>query len=141
VHSRVQIFAVLLAALVLASCGHGGASHGDARRIVRIEERDFTIKSPHRLTAGDVRLVVENHGPDEHELIIVRVTGGPLPLRGDGQTVDEDAVEPLVVGILEPGAPGRSRTLDLYLSVGRYELICNMSGHFLGGMHTYLDVA
>jgi hypothetical protein len=137
----VQIFAVLLAALVLASCGHGGASHGDARRIVRIEERDFTIKSPHRLTAGDVRLVVENHGPDEHELIIVRVTGGPLPLRGDGETVDEDAVEPLVVGILEPGPPGRSRTLDLHLSVGRYELICNMSGHFLGGMHTYLDVA
>ena len=30
--------------------------------------------------------------------------------------------------------------LDVHLAPGRYKLLCNMSGHYLGGMHTALVV-
>ena len=65
----------------------------------------------------------------------------PLPLRTDGVTADEDAFEPrITVGALEPGAPGGTRHVHVHLAPGRYVLFCNMSGHFLGGMRTPVDV-
>ena len=38
------------------------------------------------------------------------------------------------MGTLEPGSPGSIRGLKVDLRPGRYELLCNMSGHYLGGM-------
>jgi len=70
----------------------------------------------------------------------VRARSSHLPLRPDGVTVDEEALERATVGVLEPGAPGSVRHLRVHLRPGRYMLICNMSGHFLGGMHTELVV-
>ena len=63
-----------------------------------------------------------------------------LPRRADGITIDEDALEAANVGALEPGAPGSVRELRLHLSPGRYEMFCNMAGHYFGGMHTELVV-
>lgn len=83
---------------------------------------------------------VDNRGPDNHEFILVRVGGAPLPFRPDGMTVDEDAVERRTVGALEPGEPGSVRLLRVHLAPGRYEFFCNMSGHYLGGMHAALTV-
>jgi uncharacterized cupredoxin-like copper-binding protein len=54
--------------------------------------------------------------------------------------VDEEALEPRILGMLEPGAPGDVRTLRVHLSPGRYVLFCNMSGHYLGGMRRTLVV-
>jgi uncharacterized cupredoxin-like copper-binding protein len=85
-------------------------------------------------------LSVRNRGPDAHELIVVRERGARLPLRRDGSTVSEEKLEPITVGTLEPGQPGSVRKLRLHLAPGRYELFCNMSGHYLGGMHTTLVV-
>ena len=67
--------------------------------------------------------------------------GAHLPLRTDGVTVDEDALQPATVGALEPGLPGSVRMLRLDLTPGHYEIFCNMAGHYLGGMHTELTVA
>jgi uncharacterized cupredoxin-like copper-binding protein len=84
---------------------------------------------------------VHNNGPEAHELIVVRSDGDKaLPLRGDGLTVDEDAVEASTAGSLEPGVAGSDRVLKLRLKPGRYEFFCNMAGHFEGGMHTTVTV-
>jgi uncharacterized cupredoxin-like copper-binding protein len=80
-------------------------------------------------------LKVGNRGPDHHELIVVRVGRSPLPFRADGMTVDEDAVRRRTVGTLDPGGAGTLRSLRLRLAPGRYVIFCNMSGHYLGGMH------
>jgi uncharacterized cupredoxin-like copper-binding protein len=85
-------------------------------------------------------LKVGNRGPDHHELIVVRIGHSPLRFRTDGLTVDEDAVRHQTVGRLEPGGAGSTRGLRLRLAPGRYELFCNMSGHYLGGMHRTLVV-
>ena len=50
----------------------------------------------------------------------------------------EESLKPEPLGVLEPGAPESDRTLLLHLQPGRYVLFCNMSGHFLGGMHEIL---
>ena len=56
-------------------------------------------------------------------------------------TVNEEALTSITeAGSLEPGQPGRTRDLDVRLTPGRYVLFCNMSGHFLGGMHATLVV-
>jgi uncharacterized cupredoxin-like copper-binding protein len=106
---------------------------------LRVVERDFSIKAPKRVHAGDVELVVHNKGPASHELIVVRDRGG-LPLRSDGLTVDEEALEKRETGTLEPDKVGATRKLDVHLAPGRYVLFCNMSGHYLGGMRTVLVV-
>lgn len=128
--------AVVLAA---AACGGGHAASGTAVHVVRVSERDFVIHAPHRLPAGLVRFVVTSTGPVSHELIVVRAPTGTLPLRADGLTVDEDAIEQQIVGSLEPAGPA-SRSLDVRLTPGRYLLICNMAGHFMSGMSSSLRV-
>ena len=126
-------------AVVVAGCGGSGNSGPRAANVVKISERDFRISSPRRVEAGDVLLSVRNQGPDAHELIVIRADEA-LPLRADGTTVDEEALEPSTVGVLEPGDPNSDRLLSVHLSPGHYKLICNMAGHYLGGMNADLIV-
>jgi uncharacterized cupredoxin-like copper-binding protein len=124
--------------VVLGSgCTARSASPG---AVVRVTESDFKIAAPKKLTAGDVTLRVRNRGPDAHELLVIRLGAKGLPFRGDGLTIDEDAVERDEVGVLEPGDPGGVRNLEVHLAPGRYVLLCNMSGHYLGGMRRELVV-
>jgi uncharacterized cupredoxin-like copper-binding protein len=130
------------ASALLLFTGCGGAARADSGAVVRVSERDFGITaSPHEVSPGTVVIRVANHGPDRHELIVVRVRGkGGLPLRSDGMTINEEALQRAEVGVLEPGAPGSVRDLRVNLSAGRYVLFCNMSGHYMGGMHTMVVV-
>jgi uncharacterized cupredoxin-like copper-binding protein len=123
----------------IAGAASSSAGSRHASKVVVIE-RDFRIRAARTIAAGHVDLIVANKGPDVHELIVVRDRGGPLPMHADGLTVDEDAVDPITAGKLEPGRPGGTRTLRLDLRPGRYIMFCNMSGHELGGMHTRLVV-
>jgi uncharacterized cupredoxin-like copper-binding protein len=128
-------------AAVLAVTGSAGsAGFGAVGAVLQVNERDFAIKAPQHVSSGAVTLRVRNHGPDAHELIVVKTHDGRLPLRADGLTVDEDAVQHATVGALEPGQSGSRRELHLRLSPGRYVLFCNMSGHYLGGMRHVLVV-
>jgi len=129
---------VSLALLACPACGSGG--HQAAAHVVRVTERDFRISAPKHVRSGDLLLSVSNRGPDAHELIVVRDRSSVLPLRRDGSTVSEEKLEPVTAGALEPGQPGSRRTLRLHLAPGTYELFCNMSGHYLGGMHAKLVV-
>src|SRR3954466_222753 len=130
--------AFLLAATIsLYGCGSNSGVSQPVGLHAQINERDFKISAPRTLAPGKVDLSVDNTGPDDHELIIVRASGS-IPRRADGLTLDEDAVEKQTVGVLEPGM-GR-RDLDVTLRPGRYVMFCNMQGHYLGGMHRALRV-
>jgi plastocyanin len=129
-------------ALLVAACGGSSASGGTpaGAHVIHVTERDFHIAAPERVSTGNLVLKLRNNGPDTHELLLVRSNGRKLPLRADDLTVDEDAVKPRTIGQLEDVQPGSSRTWTLHLAPGRYELFCNMSGHYLAGMHTELVV-
>jgi uncharacterized cupredoxin-like copper-binding protein len=121
-----------------AGCGGTSSSRPHASAI-RVAERDFKISAPKVVSAGDHVFVVDNHGPDDHELIVVREGKRELPFRKDGLTVDEDGVEPAIAGALEPQEPG-THELRVHLKPGHYVLLCNMSGHYLGGMDRDIEV-
>jgi uncharacterized cupredoxin-like copper-binding protein len=131
--------ACALAAIGLSGCGSLRASAATEHAIA-VQERDFHITAPSVLDSGTVTLRVHNDGPDQHELIVVPGTLASLPLRSDGLTVDEEAVEASEPGSLEPGEPGSTRDLTLQLKPGRYVFFCNMEGHFMAGMHTEVEV-
>jgi uncharacterized cupredoxin-like copper-binding protein len=126
--------------VLAGACSSSSPAGGPGRTVIHVSERDFTIHLPARIPAGDVRLVVHNRGPDQHELIVVRAADSTLPLRADAETVDEDGLEPRTLGALEPGPPGSTRELDLQLRPGTYEVFCNMAGHYLGGMSATFTV-
>jgi uncharacterized cupredoxin-like copper-binding protein len=139
--SRVARLSAPAIALVIAvGCGAGDGGGGEHTATIHVTERDFRIDAPHTASAGAVTFTVRNRGPVAHELIVVRRSSAGLPLREDGTTVDEEALEPVTPGALEPGDAGTVRALRVRLAPGRYELLCNMSGHYLGGMHTDLVV-
>ena len=126
-----------VALVSLAGCGSGrggGAGSADARVVV-VKEKDFAILAPKRVAAGNLVLRVANDGPGSHELIVVRIPTSGLPYRSDGLTIDEEALARDEPGVLEPALPGSVRNLEVHLAPGRYVLLCNMSGHYLGGMH------
>ena len=135
----LAVCAVLLGlAFVVAALASRAADASPST--VRVVERDFHITVVHgRLTAGTVVFRVTNRGPDEHEFIVVRADHG-LPMRPDGITLDEEALEKSIVGAIEPAPAGETNVLRLSLKPGRYALVCNMFGHYMGGMHAPLLV-
>jgi len=139
--SLLGLLSVLAAIVVFASaCSGGGQNAAGGATVVRVNERDFRITvSPARIHAGNVQLVVHNGGPDTHELILVR-SRARLPLRADGLTVDERVLEPVTAASVDGAGPGAVPRDWLHLSPGRYELFCNMAGHFMAGMQAELVV-
>jgi uncharacterized cupredoxin-like copper-binding protein len=135
-HRRAGLVLAALALAGVTGCSDGG---NDKPPSLRVTERDFHISAPKVVRAGDLHVAVRNTGPDDHEFIVVRLHGKGLPLRNDGLTVSEDAIESSTVGVVEPAPPGVEH-LSVRLKPGRYELLCNMYGHFAGGMHTTLVV-
>ena len=127
-------------AAVLTGCGGSGAQK-PAAGVVNVRERDFQISlSRTHIDAGEVVFRDHNAGPDAHELIVVRSDGGRLRLRADGMTVDEEGLAKSIVAALEPGLSGSTRELRVRLEPGTYTLLCNMYGHYMGGMHSTLVV-
>ncbi len=132
---------LLVLALAGLAAGCDGGQPGATGTVVHVSERDFQIQvRPGRLPAGPVRLVVHNFGPDRHELLVVRLHGGRLPLRRDGTTVDEEALRRSIAVQIEAAEPGSTHVAEARLRPGRYVLFCNMEGHFLGGMSHVLVV-
>jgi uncharacterized cupredoxin-like copper-binding protein len=123
-----------VALLTVSGCSIDGSQNASGAASARVTERDFHITAPKTLPAGRLTLAVTNRGPDAHELIVVRKPVGPLPLRRDGLTVNEEKMTPSEVGTLEPSDP-TTRQLRLDLKPGTYVMFCNMAGHYMGGMH------
>ncbi len=133
-HAHAAIAAALVCGL-LAGCGSSHPGRTAQSKVVQVTEEDFHIEAPSSLTAGRYTFRIHNEGATDHEFIIAPTTNGTLPLRRDGLTVDEEAVESEEPGSLEPGSPGAVRTLTVQLKPGRYIFFCNMEGHYMAGMH------
>ncbi|MFF4583755.1 hypothetical protein ACFY15_36210 [Streptomyces sp. NPDC001373] len=122
--------------------GMMGGTPGYGMRMMRLVARPATV------TAGVVSLRVLNTGAMAHEVVVL-----PLP---SGQGIGERPIGP-AGKVSEAGslgeasrscaageghgiAPGTMAWTTLTLRPGRYELVCNLPGHYLAGMYTELDV-
>src|SRR5881397_3510760 len=89
---------VVLPVLLVVGCAEADRVSRAPDSLIRVSERDFRIVvTPGHISAGAAELVVTNHGPDTHELIIVRSQRSQLPLRLNGLTVDEDALHEVAI--------------------------------------------
>ena len=99
--------------------------------------------------AGTVSLALTNAGRRAHELVVLPLAGGQQvgarTVGADG-TVDESGSlgEASRSGGADTGdgiRPGAAGWTTLDLPAGRYELICNIPGHYAAGMYAELTVS
>jgi uncharacterized cupredoxin-like copper-binding protein len=133
--------AVALVCMLFVSCGGSREAARPSAKVIPINEGDFYIEAPKTLSAGNYTLRIHNVGPNDNELIVSPTRTGILPMRAEGITVDEEAIEHEEAGSVEPGPPGDVRYLPVHLNPGRYILFCNMEGTFLAGMHAEIVVS
>jgi uncharacterized cupredoxin-like copper-binding protein len=102
---------------------------------------------PSVVDAGEVSFRVWNTGMMVHELVVMPLLpGGPGTRAVDASgRVSEagglgEASSSCGSGAGEGIAPGAAGWVTLPLATGRYELICNLPGHYARGMFTELDV-
>jgi hypothetical protein len=139
--SAACLASALVLAALLGGCAGSGAPHIHGT-VVSVTEHDFGIAVPQsHLSAGAVTLRIHNAGPDQHELIVAPARANGEPLRSDGFTINEEALQGEEAGSIDPQRPGGTRYLQLRLSPGRYLLFCNMAGHFMAGMRTEVEVS
>lgn len=103
-----------------------------------------TASVPH----GVVSFVATNLGSVNHELVILPLPTneivGTRTLRADS-TIDEaasigEASNTCGAGTGEGIAPASSSWTTVTLAPGRYELVCNLPGHYAAGMYTQFTV-
>lgn len=104
--------------------------------------------NPISVPAGQVSLRVSNTGMLAHEVVVMPLGPGQAPGQrpvGANGEVDESGSLGEAARTCGPGkgdgiAPGAMGWTTLTLEPGRYELLCNISGHYGSGMYTELDV-
>jgi uncharacterized cupredoxin-like copper-binding protein len=119
--------------------GNNGSMSGGA---MRLQADHATVQH------GTVSFLATNEGSVTHELVILplpdsqivgtRLTGGDGKIDEAGSLgeVSKTCGEGVGEGIL----PGASGWVSVKLAPGRYELVCNLPGHYAAGMYTQLTV-
>jgi uncharacterized cupredoxin-like copper-binding protein len=104
--------------------------------------------SPTQVHAGTVSLRVANIGVLTHELVILPLGNrgvGERNLGSDGRVSESgslgEASATCAAGAGDGIASGAAGWVTLKLAAGRYELICNIPGHYAAGMHAELDAS
>jgi uncharacterized cupredoxin-like copper-binding protein len=97
---------------------------------------------------GTVSFLATNTGSITHELVVLPLPDaqivGTRAVGGDAK-VDEtqsltEASSSCGAGAGEGIVPGASSWVTLTLAPGRYELVCNLPGHYAAGMYTQITV-
>jgi uncharacterized cupredoxin-like copper-binding protein/mono/diheme cytochrome c family protein len=113
----------------------GGSTEGG----VGVALSEFKVTPAEASTAaGDVTFNVTNDGAIAHELVVVKTDLAPDQLPVKSGAVDEDSVD--VIGKTSQIATKKSEDLTVTLTPGNYVLICNVPGHYTGGMRTAFTV-
>ena len=100
------------------------------------------------MTVGTVSLRVRNTGAMTHELVVLPLSEGPAVgqrrVGGDGQVDEAGSLGEVSRSCGDDTgdglAPGAAGWTTVPLPDGRYELICNLPGHYAMGMHALLTV-
>jgi uncharacterized cupredoxin-like copper-binding protein len=98
--------------------------------------------------AGQVSFVARNMGGDVHELVVLPLAAGqPAGVRalGANDRVSEagslgEASRSCGAGAGDGIEPGAAGWVTIDLKPGRYELVCNIRGHYRAGMYADLVV-
>jgi uncharacterized cupredoxin-like copper-binding protein len=121
----------------------GAATSKKVAATVTATENEFTI-TPSTVTvpAGRVKFVVHNTGKVMHEFILLRTasTATTMPINAKtGRTV-ENGTGVKDVGEVPDIKAGKTKSNVIKLAPGHYVVECNLSGHYMAGMHLDFEV-
>lgn len=145
--ARLALAAGLAAAVWLAACVEPSGNAADATPtasgpvVVTLGTPDeFALRLAPEVTspADAVSFDITNEGELPHQVTLVRFDGDPATLPVANSRVNTDLVE--VVATSAELAPGEAATLRAALDPGRYVVLCNITGHYAGGMFAPLLV-
>jgi len=126
---RHLIYIAFLAVALAAPAGAGTQQAVVSVHRLNVQIGEWAvIPSAGRVSAGRLRVVVQNFGQLRHEIDIVPTQrwGQKLAVH-DGRAIGEDAAPPIVV------APGETRSAEVKLDPGFYVLVDNLRGHYAAG--------
>ena len=73
-----------------------------------------------------------------HELVLLKTNRDPGSFEVSGGEVDEKALEESgaeIPGEIADVPPGKSKSMTVDLTPGKYAMICNLPGHYQRGMY------
>ncbi|MBE2319701.1 hypothetical protein DVA67_027275 [Solirubrobacter sp. CPCC 204708] len=128
-YRRLLVGALALSLVPVSSALAGGT--------VKVTMDEFTLKSsPKSVSAGKVVFDARNDGADRHELVVLRTSTAASKLPQSGGRASEKGR----VGDTGVFAGGKSKKLTVTLKKGHYVLVCNLPGHYAGGMRADFTV-
>jgi uncharacterized cupredoxin-like copper-binding protein len=108
----------------------------DASSSSSVKLTDFKVTpSAKSVGHGKVKFIVANKASMEHELVVIKTSkkASALPVSG-GRASEKGSVGEVEL------AGHKAKSLSLNLKKGHYALICNVKGHYKGGMYADLTV-
>jgi len=136
-----SVLALAFALIAVRGDSHEAQAAPAAATTVQVTLHDNSVTAdPSSVPAGDVEFVASNAGTHNHELVIIKTDLAPVALPVVGNTVDESAAGLQVIDKIAPFAAGTEETLTVNLTAGKYVLICNLPGHYQGGIRTAFTV-
>jgi uncharacterized cupredoxin-like copper-binding protein len=86
--------------------------------------------SPKTVAAGTIEFTVKNAGTIKHEILLVATNGKELIPGADGKVSDDGTFFSML-----DIPPNGTRGVILDVPAGKYELLCNLKGHYADGQH------
>ncbi|WP_028066133.1 sulfocyanin-like copper-binding protein [Solirubrobacter soli] len=108
-----------------------------ASKATTVTLNEFKISaSPKSVSAGKVTFTAKNTGDMQHELVIIKTSTSASKLKVSKNRASQKGS----VGEIEDIGGGKSKKQTFNLKKGHYVLICNIPGHYKGGMHADFTV-
>lgn len=126
----------------LVACGAdpSDAGGGTSNSVTgSVSEWSVTVNAGSEM-AGEVTFTIANDGSIGHEFLVVKtdIEVGKIPLDGDHFPEPAEGLE--VIDEIGEFPQGTTESLTLMLEPGKYQLVCNLPGHYAAGMHTGFEV-
>jgi hypothetical protein len=136
----VAVSALLAMSLGVGACSSdkndaGGLSAADDGISGFLDEWSVSVDAA-SAPAGAVSFTIDNNGTIGHEFLIVKtdIATGEIPVVGDRFPEDADGIE--VIDEIGEYPAGTTETLEVTLTPGNYQLVCNLPDHYANGMFT-----
>ena len=135
----MKLFVPLIAlALIVGACTSPAESAPSGSQVVaELTDYKITVNVP-SVKAGKIKIGVRNLASMEHSFQVLKTDLAPdkLPVDGASAKAKEDGK----VGEIPSIPAGKSASVTLDLTPGKYVFICNVASHYQLGMHSGFTV-
>jgi uncharacterized cupredoxin-like copper-binding protein len=130
--------ALIALALLMVSCSQPAADAPAGSQVVaELADYKITVNVP-SVKAGTIKIGVRNLGNMEHSFEVLKtdLPQDKLPVDNASAKAKEDGK----IGEIKSIAAGKSASVTVDLTPGKYVFICNVAGHYQLGMHAGFTV-